>query len=376
MTYLGGRILDAKGDPLRNALVEIWQVDNNGVYLHSKDPQPRQARRATSRATAGSSPGRPANTTSAPSSRSSTPAGRRHIHFKVGKGEKELLTTQCYVKGEPAQRAGRRLPGHPRPQGPRVRDRSTSPRSKARASASCRPGSTSCSGTRPRGEEGVLGGGGAKMKTSLKVLLDAMDRIAEEHEEVGDTAVRESMREAIEKALLAPVAGYILPDEFGMFEPEGDARVKAALARFIEAARAESAGLTTCEDRLRCSRISTSSPATAAHPRNTSATATAWNGPDLNTVSLRGRATAHTKLEAPASESRDSPRRRPGSRTGDGRSPSSRGSIRGRTRWRFELVYQGRPASWSTPRPARKAGGCSVCGLLGAGNGREPGGPA
>ena len=37
ITHLSGRILDAKGDPIRNALVEIWQVDNNGVYLHSKD---------------------------------------------------------------------------------------------------------------------------------------------------------------------------------------------------------------------------------------------------------------------------------------------------------------------------------------------------
>ena len=30
VTHLGGRILDAKGDPIRNALVEIWQVDGNG----------------------------------------------------------------------------------------------------------------------------------------------------------------------------------------------------------------------------------------------------------------------------------------------------------------------------------------------------------
>ena len=35
ITHLSGAILDAKGDPIRNALVEIWQVDNNGVYLHS-----------------------------------------------------------------------------------------------------------------------------------------------------------------------------------------------------------------------------------------------------------------------------------------------------------------------------------------------------
>ena len=89
------------------------------------------------------------------------------------------------------------------------------------------------------------------MKKSLKVLLNAMDKIAEDFEEVGDTAVREQMREAIEKGLLAPVAGYVLPDEFGMFEPEGDAKVKAALATFIAAAKVESVGLTTREDRLR-----------------------------------------------------------------------------------------------------------------------------
>src|SRR6266536_5738698 len=32
ITHLSGRILDPKGQPIRNALVEIWQVDNHGVY--------------------------------------------------------------------------------------------------------------------------------------------------------------------------------------------------------------------------------------------------------------------------------------------------------------------------------------------------------
>ena len=54
VTHLTGRILDAKGDPVRNALVEIWQVDNNGAYIHTKDPHARQARQATSRASAAS----------------------------------------------------------------------------------------------------------------------------------------------------------------------------------------------------------------------------------------------------------------------------------------------------------------------------------
>src|SRR5436190_18633798 len=32
VTWVSGRVLDARGDPIRNALVEIWQCDANGVY--------------------------------------------------------------------------------------------------------------------------------------------------------------------------------------------------------------------------------------------------------------------------------------------------------------------------------------------------------
>src|SRR6476646_2236935 len=37
ITHLSGRILDVNGKPLRNVLVEIWQVDGQGVYLHTGD---------------------------------------------------------------------------------------------------------------------------------------------------------------------------------------------------------------------------------------------------------------------------------------------------------------------------------------------------
>src|SRR6185295_3136244 len=45
ITWLSGRILDSKGDPIRNAVVEIWQCDANGVYLHrgSSDAAKRDA---------------------------------------------------------------------------------------------------------------------------------------------------------------------------------------------------------------------------------------------------------------------------------------------------------------------------------------------
>src|SRR5512144_2905347 len=35
ITHLSGRILDTRGEPIRNALVEIWQADNQGIYLHT-----------------------------------------------------------------------------------------------------------------------------------------------------------------------------------------------------------------------------------------------------------------------------------------------------------------------------------------------------
>ncbi|MCU0705209.1 MAG: hypothetical protein MUF18_14645 [Fimbriiglobus sp.] len=91
------------------------------------------------------------------------------------------------------------------------------------------------------------------MKKSLKALLNALDKVAEDFEEVTDTDVREQMRDAVENALLAPVSGYQLPDEFGMFEAKGNAKVKAALAKFIAAAQveADAAGLKTRADRLR-----------------------------------------------------------------------------------------------------------------------------
>ena len=54
ITHLTGRILDHKGDPIRNALVEIWQVDNSGAYIHTKDPAHSPSSTGTSRATAGS----------------------------------------------------------------------------------------------------------------------------------------------------------------------------------------------------------------------------------------------------------------------------------------------------------------------------------
>jgi protocatechuate 3,4-dioxygenase beta subunit len=101
VTHLSGRILDARGNPIRSALVEIWQVDNNGAYIHTRDPHRDnhdEHFQGFGRFLTGSS-GEYYFRTIKP-----VPyTGRtRHIHFKIKKGSRELLTTQCYVKGEPA----------------------------------------------------------------------------------------------------------------------------------------------------------------------------------------------------------------------------------------------------------------------------------
>ena len=36
ITHLTGQVLTKAGTPIRNAFVEIWQVDGNGNYIHSK----------------------------------------------------------------------------------------------------------------------------------------------------------------------------------------------------------------------------------------------------------------------------------------------------------------------------------------------------
>ena len=40
ITHLTGRVLTRTGQPVRNAFVEIWQVDHTGSYVHTGGRQP------------------------------------------------------------------------------------------------------------------------------------------------------------------------------------------------------------------------------------------------------------------------------------------------------------------------------------------------
>ncbi len=103
ITHLSGRILDARGNPVRNATVEIWQVDNLGSYLHSRGANPQNGRR---RDTNFQGFGRfLTGSTGAYYFRTIKPVpypGRTpHIHFKIRMRGRDPFTTQCYVRGEP-----------------------------------------------------------------------------------------------------------------------------------------------------------------------------------------------------------------------------------------------------------------------------------
>jgi protocatechuate 3,4-dioxygenase beta subunit len=103
ITHLTGRVLDPTGSPVKDATVEIWQCDAKEVYLHSSDSGRKAQQRDKNfqgfgRFTTGSKgeyrfrtikpvpyPGRPAP----------------HIHVKVKKGDRDLLTTQFFIDGHP-----------------------------------------------------------------------------------------------------------------------------------------------------------------------------------------------------------------------------------------------------------------------------------
>ena len=100
VTYVSGRILDSRGEPIRGALVEIWQCDKNGAYLHtgtSNADKRDKNFQGFGRFMTGSS-GEYLFRTIKPVA---YPGRTPHIHYKVKRAGKELLTTQCYIKGHP-----------------------------------------------------------------------------------------------------------------------------------------------------------------------------------------------------------------------------------------------------------------------------------
>ncbi|MEZ4632247.1 MAG: hypothetical protein R2880_16315 [Deinococcales bacterium] len=97
---ISGKVLLVDGRPLANATVEIWQTDNNGTYLHPREPKlatldPHFQSFGTSVTDA---EGNYSFTTIVPGLYEGRP---RHIHFKVKYNDQTLLTSQFYFSNDP-----------------------------------------------------------------------------------------------------------------------------------------------------------------------------------------------------------------------------------------------------------------------------------
>ena len=101
ITHLSGKILNPDGTPIRNALVEIWQCDHNGVYLHSRSEGGNHRDtnfQGFGRFFTGSTGEYYFRTIKPVKYPGRTP----HIHFAIKTKGRDKWTTQCYIKGEAA----------------------------------------------------------------------------------------------------------------------------------------------------------------------------------------------------------------------------------------------------------------------------------
>ena len=101
VTSFGGRLLNADGKPVDNAIIEVWQADNNGCYIHSRGVQRGKERDAHFQGYGKME----TNDKGEYRFRTIIPGlytGRtRHWHVRVKQGDKSMLTTQLFVAGEP-----------------------------------------------------------------------------------------------------------------------------------------------------------------------------------------------------------------------------------------------------------------------------------
>ena len=96
--WVEGTVTDRAGWPLHDAVVEIWQCDQQGRYHHPGDGgRADPAFQGFGRASVGSNGEYRFRTIKPAKYSGRTP----HIHVKVKLAKRELLTTQFYVAGDP-----------------------------------------------------------------------------------------------------------------------------------------------------------------------------------------------------------------------------------------------------------------------------------
>jgi protocatechuate 3,4-dioxygenase, beta subunit len=99
-----GRVLNLKGEPVRNSKVEVWQANAHGRYTHPSDtnPAPLDPNFEGSVTLTTDSEGRYRFKTIKPGAYPLGPNTIRpaHIHFEVY-GKRDRLVTQMYFEGDP-----------------------------------------------------------------------------------------------------------------------------------------------------------------------------------------------------------------------------------------------------------------------------------
>src|ERR1700738_1236250 len=107
-----GRVLNLKGEPVRNAKVEIWQANAHGRYTHPGDttPAPLDPNFEGSAILTADYDGRYRFKTIKPAAYPAGPHLMRpaHIHFQVS-GRQDRLVTQMYFEGDPYNATDRLL---------------------------------------------------------------------------------------------------------------------------------------------------------------------------------------------------------------------------------------------------------------------------
>ncbi len=98
ITHIAGRVLDVRGDPIKNAVVEICQVNHNSIYLAERDGRSGfdpnfQGFGRFQTGSMGEYRFRTIKPVAYP--------GRLapHIHFKIKTPGRDPWTTQLYIKG-------------------------------------------------------------------------------------------------------------------------------------------------------------------------------------------------------------------------------------------------------------------------------------
>jgi protocatechuate 3,4-dioxygenase beta subunit len=104
VVHVLGRVLDARGEPVSGARIEIWQANSHGRYTHPRDqnPQPLDPNFDGFATLQTDAEGRYRFKTIKPGGYPAGVGATRppHIHFDV-KGRVNRLVTQMYFPGEP-----------------------------------------------------------------------------------------------------------------------------------------------------------------------------------------------------------------------------------------------------------------------------------